>query len=510
MKELDIYKQTARMFAFLVLSILFSKMTNGYGVPLLAIIGIWCAFSNKLGWALVYFVLMPFYVILSPSIMPKNVAIVGYALRFGPLLIGLVLAMMGARRQGRHRLPFIAIIPFMMVAVISSAGGWAPMVSYLKIVNFIIFLLGIWFGTQNLQHRPKDVFLLRSFFLAIAVFIILGSIVVMPFPSISYATGLGNALQEGGVELANEVYQKRKLAGVANLFCGITNQSQALSPLLACIFAWVACDMIFLERRFRKPHLILLGLAVPLMYLTRSRLALVSMAFVVVVLFCYALPKVRLPPAIRARITQGMVVGFALLMVAAVALQLKSGGLTRWIRKSNDQTSDKRSLGEALTQSRQELMRYSLYEFHRNPVFGSGFQVDDKTADKVSRVKGLVISASVEKGVLPVMVLGETGIMGVLCFLFFLGAFYFECSKRRYHVTLTIFAVFLVTNMGEATFFSPGGMGGILWMMACVGGFTIDTTLLFRRNIEQEWQNLAMMGMPRPGLYGPQRPLGLR
>ena len=108
------------------------------------------------------------------------------------------------------------------------------------------------------------------------------------------------------------------------------------------------------------------------------------------------------------------------------------------------------------------------------------------------------------------MVLGETGILGVFCFVLFLGAFYFGCSKRKYHVTLTIFAVFLVTNMGEATFFSPGGMGGVLWMMACVGGFTIDTTLLYRRIVEQEWLNMARMGMPRSAAYGyePQRQIG--
>ena len=45
--------------------------------------------------------------------------------------------------------------------------------------------------------------------------------------------------------------------------------------------------------------------------------------------------------------------------------------------------------------------------------------------------------------------------------------------------------------MGEATLFSPGGIGGILWMVSVVGGFTIDTYLLFQRQLERQW---AAMG----------------
>ena len=89
------------------------------------------------------------------------------------------------------------------------------------------------------------------------------------------------------------------------------------------------------------------------------------------------------------------------------------------------------------------------------------------------------------------MVLGETGIVGEMCFLIFLVAFYGTCARRKYTVTIALFTVLLVTNMAEATFFSPGGIGGILWMLGVVGGFTIDTYLLYRQQLEQQW---AAMG----------------
>ena len=60
-------------------------------------------------------------------------------------------------------------------------------------------------------------------------------------------------------------------------------------------------------------------------------------------------------------------------------------------------------------------------------------------------------------------------------------------------MTITLFTVFLVSNMGEATLFSPGGIGGILWMMGVVGGFTIDTYLLFQRQLERQWADMGFV-----------------
>ena len=89
------------------------------------------------------------------------------------------------------------------------------------------------------------------------------------------------------------------------------------------------------------------------------------------------------------------------------------------------------------------------------------------------------------------MVLGETGILGTFFFFLFLGSFYYTCSRRKYYITMTLFSVFLVTNMGEASFFSPGGGGGFGWMMCVVGGFALDTILLYRNNVETAWEQMA-------------------
>lgn len=490
MNNLDIYKQTFKMLMFTVLSILLARVTRNYILPLYVAAGLICVLTNKLGWALVFYVLFPFYVILNPGVLPKVGSITGYSLRAGPLLIGLVLAATSASRQGHHRLPFIMIVPFMLAAIVSSVDGWAPMVSLMKIVNFSVFLLGLWFGTQNLQHRPKDLFVLRSFFLALAFLIIIGSIMLWPFPTISFATSLQYALREGGVELAEEMYQYMQEEGMRALFCGITNQSQALAPLSACAFAFTACDMLFVERKFRLPHVVLLIVAMPVLYMTRSRLALLTLAATMVIIVFYTTRQMQLRADVRARLGQGVVLFLVFTFALAVVSQIRSGAMSEWIRKTADARDDKRSLTEALTSSRLGLIGENMKDFKRNPMIGMGFQVAEHTR-RQTRGRGFVISASIEKGVLPVMVLGETGVLGTFFFFLFLASFYYTCSRRKYYITITLFSVFLVTNMGEATFFSPGGGGGFLWMVCVVGGFALDTILIYRSNVETAWQQMA-------------------
>ena len=490
-QDTNIYKLTFRMLIFICLMIGLCWLTRGYIMPVYTLVGVCCALANQLGWALIFFVLMPFFVILNPALVGNESSVYGMSVRLGPLLIGLVLALRGASREGQHRLPFIGIIPFLMIAVVSSADGWAPQVSYMKLLNFIIFLFGIWYGTQNLQKRPKDILFLRSFYLALACFLTFGSLATIPFPGVGYAIGLRQALYEGGVALANEVFKQRQVDSATTLFCGVTNHSQALAPLLALSVSWVMCDMLLLERRFRWLHLVIIALALPLCYLTRSRVGLTSLVAAFVMSCIYAARKAELPSRVKAHLNMGLLIGTIVFLFGVVILQAQSGFMSQWIRKTSDVEADQRTLGEAVTSSRLGLLDYSLYEFRRNPLFGSGFQVAEYTQDIVRENKGFIISAPIEKGVTPVMILGETGILGEACFLLFLIMFYAGCTRRKYVVTIALFTVFLVTNFGEATIFSPGGGGGIMWMISVVGGFTIDTYLLYRRQLEQQWTSMG-------------------
>jgi hypothetical protein len=165
-----------------------------------------------------------------------------------------------------------------------------------------------------------------------------------------------------------------------------------------------------------------------------------------------------------------------LILIFAVVMEVKDHSISRWLRKTDDLGGDTRDLSEALTSSREGVMERSLWEFRRSPVFGSGFQV--MLEHQYMFKKGeLVFTAPIEKGVLPVMVLGETGIVGSIFFAFFVLSFLVTCMSRKLYITLTMFLLLLASNMGEATFFSPGGIGGVLYMISLVGGFALDSVL---------------------------------
>ena len=250
--------------------------------------------------------------------------------------------------------------------------------------------------------------------------------------------------------------------------------------------------MLFIERRFRVLHLILIGLCFPLEYMTRSRVGLVSMVIATFVVYFYVTRHIKLVSDVKKRLSNGMLIFLICLLLGGTVGEIRNNMLTRWIRKTNDVSYDKRSLVNAVTETRHGLMEYSLWEFKRNPMIGSGFQVAEYTPDSLKGQKGLIVTAPIEKGVLPVMVLGETGVLGEITFLFFIFSFYLICTRRSYYVTITTFTILLFTNAGEATFFSPGGGGGIMWMICVVGGFTIDTFIIHRTKIERSWQDMGI------------------
>jgi hypothetical protein len=110
-------------------------------------------------------------------------------------------------------------------------------------------------------------------------------------------------------------------------------------------------------------------------------------------------------------------------------------------------------------------------------MWGMGFQVIADHPRLYQQGKISLFSAPIEKGILPIMVLGETGIIGTAAFLLFLFMFYHDASRKGYTATLTLFSILLGTNFAEATFFSPGGAGGVFWMFTVCGGFLIDMSL---------------------------------
>lgn len=474
-----IYRQAAKILVFLAVSIALTRFSKGLWLGVLTLSGVVCAFSNKPGKALSMYLMIICMVGLNPIIMPMGGSF-GIIVRFGPLLIGLALMLRGLSSGGQSRVPLGMLVAFLLVAAVSSIGGWAPIVSYLKMANFFVFLLGFWFGLTALEKDSNGIDYLRATFLAYTIFLIFGSAALLPFPGISTLSGFQFALNEGNIEAANLAMMTAE--GMAALFCGVTRQSQSFAILTGMVLAWLIADMLVVEKRFSKLHLALICVGVPLLYLSRSRTGLFAFAIGVMMVAVWLPNKIMLPPMVKRHLKTGVAAMLVLGFIGAVISEMSSDSISLWLRKVENVEEDTRSLSEAVTSSRQGLIDESMNDFRRNPMLGSGFQVAEYTAEQVARAgSGLVISAPIEKGLLPIMVLGETGVVGAIVFAIFLISFYTTSCRRRLYVTAALFTVFLATNMGEATFFSPGGEGGVLWTISIIGGYCIDMQLARER-----------------------------
>lgn len=485
----DYYKQALKTLVVFCLYLALTRFTNGAFLVIMALMGCVYAFNSKIGKAISLYVMIIFMTVTNPNILPKNGAMYGLGLRFGPLLIGFSLVLRGVSIRSNRRLPLGMLLAYLLIAAVSSINGWAPEISFLKLINFAVFFMGIWLGTQSLEYDVDGVKVLRSTFFSIAIFLVVGSIAILPFPGISTLSGLQMISEVGSIVALNELLEEAALGGAMPLFCGVTSQSQVLSPLLASIVAWVICDMLFVEERIQWPHLALIVLALPILYKTRSRSALLTLFVSMMLIYFYLPRRLRLSGAMRRKIGTILLCSAFILSVLMAVAEIHGDAISKWIRKTNDVEADKRSMSEAFTASRQGLIEECMEDFRRNPAFGSGFQVSWFTAERAKTQKGLVLSAPIEKGVLPVMVLGETGIVGEIVFVAFLVSFFISASHRRLYISIATMCVFLATNFSEASYFSPGGLGGVLWIACVVGGYSLDMSLALRERFASNHPN---------------------
>ena len=319
-------------------------------------------------------------------------------------------------------------------------------------------------------------FTMRDLFWAISIVLLLGSLCALPFPAVAYPINARWLLKEGfDIASANAAMRESAADGGMRLFAGITLHSQMLAPMLSLVFAFLLCDMLFVEHRMCKWHLVFIGMSVIFAYMTQSRTAFVAIIVTIVMCSLIVFNVINLPSRFIHRLKIMFVVLFVMVVIAGVVAEIKYNVISSWIYKGVDKEED---YLVAMTASRMGAVEMMLDDFKRNPLIGCGFQVNQESARFADQT--FVFSAPVEKGVTPLVVLSEGGIIGSIIFIGFLLSFYATFFKNKYYSTLVLFTTFLAVNLGEAILFSPGGVGGFLWGLALIGGLSLD---LSRQNL---------------------------
>ena len=153
-------------------------------------------------------------------------------------------------------------------------------------------------------------------------------------------------------------------------------------------------------------------------------------------------------------------------MVAGlIMLDAISETVARYISKSGRSSAD--TLLEAYQQSRGILIDPMLANIADDPWRGIGFGIASNPSEMVVQrdpFLGLPIGSSIEKGVAPLAIVEEVGVLGAILIIFWLLVF-----LRKGVVAglppLAVLLTALILNLGEYTLFSAGGQGLLLMIL---------------------------------------------
>ncbi len=464
------------------------RLTQGAIVYLIGFMAAVFIIQKKIGIAMALYMLISFLIITNRVVIGVSPLFLLGA-KIANMMVLLASIFMVGQVRTRYKFPVNGLWLYILFAIISSADGWFPLISYLKIINFAIMLGVLMMLSKIMQNTEKDLYQIRCVMMAFAMFLIWGSLAARFIPSVGYSMELQSAAMWGMDVTGDEILKREGKV----LFNGMTYHSQCFGPMIATIGSWLLCDMLFIERRIGKFHMSLLAIIPVFLYMSRSRSALVTFTATSLVLLFYALPKANIPRQIKGKVVNAFLLLFILTIATATVSQIRNQTISKWLRKTDEVSTDQRSLMDAVTASRMGLIEISMRDFKLNPFFGKGFQVDSwhKAAYQSGQIT--LFSAPIEKGNVFTMILGEGGFLGMSAFLIFLIMFYGACMKNRYSCTMTQFTCFLASNMAEGTFFSPSGMGNTQWAICAIGAFAVD--ILVIRQYERE-QMAKYQGYP--------------
>jgi hypothetical protein len=317
-------------------------------------------------------------------------------------------------------------------------------VSVLKAVSWTLAMTTAIAGWSCVSDRWRELVRKELFAGLVAVIVFSLPLLVMPAGYLVYRTG----------------------------FQGIFSQPQAFGLTTALLGVWAVTRMITL-RRPPWSLVLLVSLCFGLVVLSEARTA--GLASVLGVAAAVAAapaisgrPLLRLMPGLRSPRVQ-IVIGLSLV-----------GLIVAWpfVAHRAETFIAKRSGAEGLINvyqiSRGGLMEGMWANIKEHPWRGIGFgiaSVPELMIVERDPILGLPIGVPIEKGVMPIAVLEEVGLPGLLFVATWLWIMLQRCARAGVG-PLTVLFVILALNMGEFTFFSAGGMGLLeiillAWAVTC-------------------------------------------
>ena len=448
---------------FVAISVLM-KVTSGAGFAIIAAIGLFAMMMGNIRAMLWVLVVSNCVLLANAYFFPKVSLIFAVSHRLMLVFLGLCMASkVFGRKSASVVAPLLWIMPFVLYMVIPSLGGWSPLVSILKLLLFTTVFIG-YAGCANiaLSQSKDESPALRGMLVAAMAFFIFGSLLIIPFPSISYM---------GAQELANDkAFLAEIEAGhMVSLFKGMTWHSQMLGPLMSIFCVFLVGDMLFNMQRPDKLYFAMIAVCPLLVYKTSSRTAMAVLICGVAVMVLMFLNKKNVEKIWRARVVTICGIVAVPLLLLVFMLPSARQEMLRFSLKYT-QESQQRLVWDTkeVMSSRQGLMDQAMYNWRKKPVIGNGFQVSEQMQYEKRSGLGGILSAPIEKGVWVTAVLEEGGVIGMTLFCIFWISAVLTLWAAGYCATSAMLLSLIVMNMAEFTMFSMSGAGGFIWCLIFV------------------------------------------
>ncbi len=306
-----------------------------------------------------------------------------------------------------------------------------PDVSVLKVISWTLTVTTLFAAWGGLNADQRDALIHQLFKGLTLVLIVSLPLIVMPLGYLRNAHG----------------------------FQGILNHPQAFGTTIALLGIWVAAGLLTLSR---PPWRLVLftGACVILIFMSEARTAgfalvggIVSSVMVTVLLskqrIAVLYPGLRNPRVI-------LVIVCSLFLAIVFAPKLVDSLDTYVSKRSNVQ-----GILAAYENSRGRLIEDMWRNIEKRPMTGIGFGIaSNPSTMRVTRdpIFNLPVGASIEKGVLPLAIVEEVGVIGFLLVLLW-GWGILRRALKGGGAAVGLLATIILLNFGESTFFSVGGMG---------------------------------------------------
>lgn len=431
-------------------------------------------FQKKTEKLLFWLLLSISVVIINYHIAPKG-SLFALTQRVLMVTIGVCMAaQVFGHKTHKFLSPFMSMMLYILFMGVTSMMGWCWLVSELKLFLFMVIFFSFLGAVNQLGYDERvSSSRIRSIMLSFAIFFIFGSMALIPFPGIT--------------QMQAEAFLEAEALGIElkSLYCGLTNHSQCLGPVISAAGIVVMGDMLFSVKRGHRLYIALLLCCPYLLYKTSSRTGMGAFLLGVIFLVYLFIQSRGISSRWKSKVMSSTMVMVAILSMVIMASSSFSQGIQKFAAKSGD-TYDANT--EHILSSRMGLIEHSLYNFRQSPMIGNGFQVSERMIGMELNDFKKLLSAPIEKGVWITAVLEEAGALGWLLLVsIFTVCIVCSIQNRAYIGAACLFTILMI-NMGEFTMFSMSYSGGFSWAMVFMG-LAMD----IRRNKDEQSMKYGMM-----------------